>query len=54
MVPCSWVKSAVEGTQKALGDRGCLIEAPLVILVGTGAFIGGMAVGLNVAVPVRS
>ena len=49
MAPCLWVKSAVEGTQKALGDRSCQIKAPLTALAGTGAFIGGLAVGIAVS-----
>ena len=49
MAPCLWVKSAVEGTQKALGDRSCQIKAPLTVLAGTGAFIGGLTVGIAVS-----
>ena len=49
MAPCLWAKSAVEGTQKALDDRSCQIKAPLTALAGTGAFIGGLAVGIAVS-----
>ena len=49
MAPCLWAKSAVEGTQKVLGDRSCQIKAPLTVLAGTGAFIGGLAVGIAVS-----
>lgn len=45
MTTYSWVKSAVERTQKALDERSCLIKVPLTILAGTGAFIGGLVAG---------
>ena len=48
MAPCLWVKSAVEGTQKALDDRSCQIKAPLTVLAGIGAFMGGLTVGIAV------